>query len=340
MVKKLGNSLKELSDLNGVSGSEKNVRQYLLTALDDHHCSYQIDSIGNLLVRKGKKRHSGIMLSAHMDEVGLMVMAVRKSGLLRFQTVGGLDSRILPAKRVIIGPSEVVGVIGAKPIHLQKEGEQDKPFQLESLFIDCGFKSREEALRYIDIGQYAAFDVSCEHIGEGCFRGKAFDNRIGCLILLSLLVENNGLCFDAAFTVQEEVGTRGALTAAYSLQPEVALVVETTAAADTPETETDYSSTSLGAGPAISVMDGTILVDRQMRAELKMAAEVAGVEYQFRRFAGAGTEGGAIAFSRTGVKTAVVSVPCRYIHSPHSVVRENDINATINLVRAWLAARQ
>lgn len=333
--------LAELSDLRGVSGDEGIVRRLLVEKLDQFQSKTAVDTMGNLLVRKGSKSiNPRIMLSAHMDEVGLMVMSIHDSGLLKFKPVGGIDRRVLVAKRVRIGAEGLPGVIGSKPVHLQKEGEQKKPFDEEKLFIDAGFKNRSEAEKNVQIGDYVTFDSSCVELGDGFYRGKAFDDRAGCQILLELLLENNGLVFDAAFTVQEEVGARGAAVAAYTLQPQVALAVETTAAADTPETEKESISTALGAGPAISFMDRTIMVSRDMREGLVEAAETAGVPYQFRRFTGAGTEAGIIALTRDGIKTGVVAVPCRYIHSPHSILQEKDIRATVNLIRAWLERRQ
>jgi tetrahedral aminopeptidase len=333
-------TLTVLSNLSGVSGDETEVRDYLSDRLAKGRFETRVDSIGNLLVRKGRQKSKRIMLAAHMDEVGLMIMDFEKNGLLRFKAVGGIDSRVLVAKRLLVGMHELPGVIGIKPIHLQKQGEQNKPYRENELYIDCGFKNREEASDYLRIGEYATFDVKCMAISKNALRGKAFDNRVGCLVLLSLLLEENELSFDAAFTVQEEVGTRGAQIAAYTMEPDRALVVEATAASDTPETEQELSSTILGQGPAISLMDSTVMVDRQLRAELVMAADKAGVCYQYRRFTAAATEGGAIAYSRCGVKTAVLSVPCRYIHSPHSILYQSDLQATIDLVRSWLEVQQ
>jgi tetrahedral aminopeptidase len=329
-----------LSNLSGVSGDETEVRDYLSDRLAKGRFETRVDSIGNLLVRKGRQKSKRIMLAAHMDEVGLMIMDFEKNGLLRFKAVGGIDSRVLVAKRVLVGMHELPGVIGSKPIHLQKQGEQNKPFRDNELYIDCGFKNREEASDYLRIGEYATFAVKCRVISKNALRGKAFDNRVGCLVLLSLLLEENGLSFDAAFTVQEEVGTRGAQIAAYTMEPDLALVVEATAASDTPGTEQELSSTILGQGPAISLMDSTVMVDRQLRTGLVRAADKAKVCYQYRRFTAAGTDGGAIAYSRSGVKTAVLSVPCRYIHSPHSILFQSDLQATIDLVRSWLEEQQ
>lgn len=333
--------LAELADLRGVSGNEGDVRRFIIEKIKDTGCGITVDTMGNLLVRKGSggAKHS-IMLSAHMDEVGLMVFSVQKNGLLRFKPVGGIDQRILAAKRVRVGSSGLEGVIGAKPIHLQKKAEQNKPFEEDDYYIDCGFKSSEEAEKHINAGDYVSFDARCVSLGDGFFRGKAFDDRAGCLIILRLLLEDNGLQFNAAFTVQEEVGTRGALTAAYTLNPDIALAVEATAAADTPETEKDAVTTSLGDGPAISFMDRTIMVKKELREELIQTAEKAGLPYQFRRFTGAGTEAGVISLSREGVQTAVISVPCRYIHSPYTIMQESDLEAALSLIRSWLELKQ
>lgn len=333
--------LAELSNLHGVSGNEGEVRRFLLKKLSGFDVETTVDTMGNLYVRKGRTTDSpGIMLSAHMDEVGLMVMSIQKNGLLKFKPVGSIDSRVLVSKRVLIGAQGLPAVIGVKPVHLQKPGEREKPFDEESLYLDAGFNNGDEAEKRVNVGDYISFDSCFTALGDGFCRGKAFDNRAGCLVLLELLLENNDLSFEAAFTVQEEIGTRGAAVAAYTLQPRVALVVETTAASDTPETEKDAVSTMLGSGPAISIMDRTIMVSRKMREQLVESAEKAGISYQFRRFTGAGTDAGAISLSREGVQTAVVSVPCRYIHSPHSLLQESDLKGTISLIRSWLENRQ
>ncbi len=333
--------LAELSNLRGVSGNEELVRQYLIEKLGQGGCDYTVDTMGNLLAYKNcVNRKGSIMLSAHMDEVGLMVVSINKQGLLYFKQVGGIDNRVLIAKRVRVGDSGLPGVIGSKPIHLQKKGEQNKPFDEDTLYIDCGFKNREQAEKEINIGDYVTFDTNCESLGDGFYRGKAFDDRAGCLVILNLLLKDNNCSFCAAFTVQEEVGTRGALTAAYTLEPHTALVIETTAASDTPGTEKEQITTALGKGPAISFMDSTVMVKKEMRDELVNAAESAGVPYQFRQFTGSGTEAGVISLSREGVQTAVLSIPCRYIHSPQGIIQEKDIIAAENLVESWLESKQ
>lgn len=329
--------LEQLSNLSGVSGDEGKVRRAIAGLLRKHPLEISADSIGNLLVRKeGRRRAAGVMLAAHMDEVGLMVVSVEKSGHLKFKAVGGIDSRVLVAKSVLVGPQGIPGVIGTRAVHLQKPGERKKPYEIEHLYIDIGAKNREEAEKHVRIGTYVSFDSTFMNIGDGCHVGKAFDDRAGCSVLLELLLDPGCPGFDAAFTVQEEIGLRGAQVAAYTLMPQKALALEGTAAADTPGTENENSSTMLGKGPAISIMDRSLMVDREILQGLIGAAESAGLNYQFRRFTGGATDAGAIALSGEGARAGVVSVPCRYIHSPRSVIKESDLKDTVSLVSRWL----
>lgn len=332
--------LEKLSNLPGVSGDEGAVREAIIEQLQGYPLEWRTDTMGNLLVRKNGSSSPSrrIMLAAHMDEVGLIIVSIEKSGHLKFKSVGGIDSRVLVSKRVRVGPQGIPGVIGAKAIHLQKPDERKKPFEEDQLYIDIGAKNKEEAEKHLSIGAYASFDTECLSIGEGCFRGKAFDDRAGCAVLLELLREKNGLSFDAAFTVQEEIGLRGARVASYTLRPQLALAVEATAAADTPDTKEEHSATVLGEGPALSFMDRTLIVDRDILQSLIEAAERAGVSFQLRRVTAGGTDAGVIALSREGVRAGVVAVPCRYIHSPCGVLKESDLQHTVSLVRAWLEA--
>ncbi len=333
--------IKKLSDLPSVSGNEKAVREAIIEELKGQPLEWKTDTMGNLLVRKGgdsPRSRRRIMLAAHMDEVGLMIVSVEKSGHQKFRPVGGIDTRVLVSKRVRIGEKSIPGVIGSKAIHLQKPEERRKPIDLDQLYIDIGAKDKEEAEKHVQIGDYASFDTECISFGDGCLRGKAFDDRAGCALLLELLLEKGGPSFDAAFTVQEEVGLRGARVAAYTLQPQMALALEATAADDTPDTKGERSAAALGRGPAISFMDRTLIVDRRIFQSLIEAGEKAAVPFQFRRFTGGGTDAGAMALSREGVRAGVVAVPCRYIHSPCCVLKESDMGHTLALVRAWLEA--
>lgn len=334
--------LEIMSNLPGVSGNEDQVRRAIVDILTgenapDPPLTIHTDTLGNLLINKpGQRPGPGVMLTAHMDEVGLMVTTVEKTGHLKFKPVGGIDPRILVSKPVKVGARQLPGVIGCKAIHLQKPEERKKPYTLEQLYIDIGAEGKEQALKLVNPGDYVSFDATMLALGNDCFRGKAFDDRAGCAVLLELLMKDSELSFDAAFTVQEEVGSRGAVVAAYSLQPELAVVIEGTMASDTPGTEPDFSITSLGHGPALSFMDSSFMAHRQVWQELVTVAEQCGIPFQHRRFAGGGTDAGAVALSRGGVKTVVVSVPCRYIHTPHSLLKESDLKHTAALIKAWL----
>lgn len=329
--------LEKLSNLPGVSGDEGKVRQAIIELLKGQPVRVASDSLGNVLVRKeGRGGSTRAMLAAHMDEVGLMVTSIEKNGLLKFKAVGGIDSRVLVAKTVRVGPDGIPGVIGGKAVHLQKEAEWKKPYEVEQLSIDIGAKNKDEAEKHVKIGAYVSFDTTFVSLGDGCCLGKAFDDRAGCAMILELLMDKGGPGFDAAFTVQEEVGSRGAQVAAYTLKPERALALEGTAAADTPGTTKEKSSTMLGYGPAVSIMDRSLIANREILQQLIKAGQTNGVPFQFRRFTGGGTDAGAIALTREGVKAGVVAVPCRYIHSPLSMLKESDYENTVTLVRAWL----
>ena len=332
--------LEKLSNIPGVSGDEGEVRRFIREALPRRGITLQTDAMGNLLVRKGSRRRltraPRIMLSAHMDEVGLMVSSIEKTGHLRFKKVGGIDDRVLVSKPVIVGRDKLPGVIGAKAIHLQKPEERKKTLEVEQLFIDIGAVNREEAEKAVKIGDYVSFDTSCVRLGEDCYMGKAFDDRAGCSILLELLRCKDTPPFMAAFTVQEEVGLRGAAVASYTLEPDLALVLESTAAVDLPEIKEHRHLTSLGGGTAISFMDGSVIVERGLLEGMIKLAEEKKIPYQLRRFTGGGTDAGSISTGRGGGKTAVISVPCRYIHAPSSILNGGDYRSTADLARAFL----
>ncbi|HEY8391447.1 MAG TPA: M42 family metallopeptidase [Capillibacterium sp.] len=329
--------LKELSELNGVSSNETAVRHFIRDRLQGKVETLHTDRLGNLIASQGQtKKGPKVMLSAHMDEVGLMVVGIETNGLLKIKTVGGIDERVLLSKRVLVGPQQIPGVIGAKPIHLQEREERQKPVPLSALFVDIGATDRSDAEKAVKIGDLIAFDTKAACFGDGLFKGKALDDRAGCAVLLNLIENRYDLPLYYAFTVQEEVGLRGATVAAYGINPDLALVVETTSAGDVPPLKKHQASTRLGHGPAISFMDRTLIVQPKLVEALVAVAESAGIPYQFRQTTTGGTEGGAINQTRTGIPAAVISIPCRYIHSPVGVLNLNDFAATIKLVDAVL----
>ncbi|MFQ6016091.1 MAG: M42 family metallopeptidase [Anaerolineae bacterium] len=343
--------LKDLSEAVGVSGDEAEVRHFIIETIKDHVDRYQVDSIGNLFALKKpspsstrRRKRLKVMVAAHMDEVGMMIVHIEKDGLLRFRAVGGIDDRILLSKVVLVGQERVPGVIGVKPIHLLKEKERNQVVRVEDMTIDIGVSSREEAEKVVKVGDYATFATQFEELHNGVgesnglnvVKGKAFDDRVGCAVLVELLKEEYPCELHAAFTVQEEVGLRGAMVAAYTIEPDVAIALEGTISDDMPKKKDVSPTTELGKGPAITIMDRTIIVDRHLVKLLVETAEENNIPYQFKQPGVGGTDAGRIHLTRKGVPTAVVSVPCRYIHSPVAFLSRSDFDHAVELMKRTL----
>lgn len=329
--------LEELSNLNGVSGREDEVRGYIYKHVVEQSDEVFFDSMGSLMAVKGRnKRGPSVMLAAHMDEVGLMVTGIDSSGMLKVGSVGSIDARVLVSKPVTVGKDRIAGVIGAKPIHLQERDEQRKPLPLRALFVDIGAKDKADAEKAVHLGDVIAFDTKASLFGQGCFKGKALDDRAGCAVLMKLLEMDFDVPVYFAFTTQEEIGARGAKTAAYSIDPSMALVFECTSAGDVPDAPEHKQSTRLGHGPAISFMDRSVVVNRGLFRRIREVADSEGIRHQLRQMTTGGTDAGSISRSRTGVLAGVISVPCRYIHSPVSVLKLSDFEDTIRLASAVL----
>ena len=205
------NTLKELCLLNGVSGDEDEVRRYLVSRVKSRATHFHADAIGNLIVFKKGKKSTGnrLMLAAHMDEVGIIATRITEDGFLKFDFVGGVDRRVAIGKPVVIGEKKVPGVIGLKAVHLVSREERKKAPKTESLYIDIGAKDKESAEQLVELGDYGAFVCQPEEFGDGLFKARAIDDRVGCAIMLKLLEEDLPLDVTFAFTAQEEVGTRG-----------------------------------------------------------------------------------------------------------------------------------
>ncbi len=330
--------LKQLSDAIGVSSREGEVRDLLRGYLASSVGRMVTDRLGNLFCYKNWDAGSPkILLTAHMDEVGLMVTKIEKDGFVRFKSVGSIDPRVLVSKPVVIGPQKVAGVIGAKPIHLQEPDERKKALDYKDLYIDLGVSSDEEAKKLVGLGDLIGFATQCEELLDGVVKGKAFDDRAGCYVLAEVLRQTQtSFAVVGVFTVQEEVGVRGAEVVGNTLQPDLAIVLEGTTAADVPEIEEHCQSTKLGGGPALTLMDRLVLAHRPTVKLLTRLADELGLPVQFRRSAAGATEGGVLERGNTGLPTVVISVPCRYIHSPVSLVSRRDLEATIKLVLALL----
>lgn len=336
--------LRELSEAIGVSGQEDAVRRVILPAIKEHAADIRIDSLGSITaVRPGTDAGAlRVMVTAHMDEVGFMVTGFDSDGLIHFAPVGGVDERILPGLRVKIGTKPVPGVIIWPPIH--KTAGQNNTTKISALRIDIGASSKDEAAGRVQRGDRVAFDSQYMELGEHMLRGKSFDNRVGCSLLVDILQGGPyPVTVLAAFTVQEEVGLRGARVAARALKPDVALVLEGTTANDIPNPAADPDDDEdinpacrLGDGPALTIMDRSMIADPRLLAFLRQTAETNSIPYQLKTQLGGGTDAGAIHMVNAGVPSAVISVPCRYIHSPAAYLRRDDYNNTLRLLQAAL----
>ena len=329
--------LKRLTEAHGVSGDEGEIREILKQEVINLADEVSIDRMGNLVAyKKGTKSGKKIMLCAHMDEVGFIIHTITDNGTLKFSTVGSIDPRVLISKKVRIGKKKHLGILGLKAIHLQEPDERKTVVKTKQLYIDIGAKSKDEALKLVNLGDYAAFDTDYLPFGQNRIKAKALDDRLGCSILLDALKNRYPFDLYACFTVQEEVGIRGAGAAAFSIKPSMALIVEGTTCSDVPGVDEHMRSTRLGKGPAITVMDATSYSNKDMVSNLIETAIKENIPYQMKESVTGGNDAGAIHISGEGIKTAVVSVPCRYIHSPASVADMNDYYSTSRLVEAFL----
>ena len=331
--------LKNLSEAVGVPGAEGAIRKIVRDHVEPMADEIRTDAMGNLLViRKGPgRRRLRVMLAAHMDEVGLMVVSVGSEGGLKFDTVGGLDARQLLGKPVWVGKDRLPGIIGGKPVHLATRDELKQLVKVESMQIDIGASKKDAAEGKVKIGTPATFATPFRRI-RGTVRGKALDDRMGVTILAELLEHPpDGIELQAAFTVQEEVGLRGARIAAHALNPDVAIALDCTPARDLPtwdgEENTEYNA-KLGLGPAIYAADSRTIAHPGLLRHMVETAEGSEIPYQIRQPGGGGTDAGTIHLTREGIPSISVSVPARYIHTASSIAYVSDWMNTVRLVHA------
>lgn len=326
--------LKKLCLANGVSSGEQAVREIILSEIKDYADNIKIDNSGNIIAfKKGLKRAvNKLMISAHMDEVGFIVTGINPDGTLSVDEVGGVDRRVAVGKRVKLCSSNLDGVFGIKPIHLSKGDSRNDIPKLSQMYIDIGASNKEDARKYVQAGELVAFEGFYEE-NEQAVITKALDDRAGCLVLIEMI--KNKLPYDMYFTfvVQEEVGLRGAKTAAYTVDPDCSIVVETTTAADIPDVSGSRQVCRLGEGAVISFMDRRTIYDKEMYREAFKAAESAGVKAQAKQAVAGGNDAGVINISNGGVRTAAVSLPCRYLHSPHTVIYKSDLDSVYHTVQ-------
>lgn len=330
--------LEKLCNATAVSGDEHEVRQIVLDTIKLIADEIRVDALGNVLATKfGRgERRVRVMLAAHMDEIGFMVVKKHDDDLFEFARVGGIDERQLPGKAVLVGRDHLPGVIGAKPIHMTTAKERKNKIDVSNLRIDLGPEIGDK----VKPGDRATFATRFAILGPS-LRAKALDDRLGVATLIELLKHApDNIDLLAAFTVQEEVGLRGARVAAYAFDPDLAIAVDSTPAYDLPhwdeEDENVQYNTRLDAGPAIYVMDRATIPDRRLVNWLRETAEAEKIPYQYRQPGGGGTDAGVIHKTRSGIPSVSVSVPSRYAHTAAGIARLDDWTNALRLLYAAL----
>ncbi|MCR4796341.1 MAG: M42 family peptidase [Ruminococcus sp.] len=321
--------LKELCLTDGISGDEGAVRDLIISKIKDV-CDYSIDNLGNLICfKKGKKKpKKKLMICAHMDEVGLMVTYIRSDGTLSFGTVGGIDPSVIIGRQVRIGQNRISGVVGSTAVHNLSKDEREKAPETDSLYIDIGAASKEEAEKYVSLGDNVYFDSEFTELGDHRIKAKAFDDRAGCALMIKLLHEKPEYDTYFVFNVQEEIGLRGSTVSAFSVAPDFAIVLEATTAADIDGVSGAKRVCALGDGPVVSFMDRSTIYDKEL---YQLAFDIA--TCQTKTMIAGGNDSGAIHISGNGVRTIAISIPCRYLHSPSSVIEMSDLESSYKLVK-------
>jgi len=326
--------LENLCLLGGTSGAEAAVREYIMAQLGD--VPYTVDNLGNLIVeKKGKSTpHRKLMLSAHMDEVGLIVTYIQDDGALSFATVGGIDPKALLGKRVRI--NGLLGVIGTAPVHLT-EDDSVMPKE-DEMYIDIGAKDKAEAAQYVRQGDTAVFESEVVPFGEGYLKAKALDDRFGCAVLLDILKSDMPYDVTLCFCTMEEIGLKGAGAAANRVKPDIALVIESTTANDVCGVSGADKVCCLGSGAVLSFMDRAPVYDRELYKTAMRIAEQNGIAAQTKTRIAGGNDAGAIQPAGEGARVLALSLPTRYIHSAVSTANTEDMKNAAALVKELIAA--
>ena len=321
--------LKTLCDLNGTSGNEAAVRDYILEQIRPYCTTCTVDAMGSVIAfKKGKRTpEKRVMLSAHMDEVGFIITGATEEGYLQFAPVGGINPSVVLGRRLAL-ENGGYGMVGTVPIHLLHEDAGEKVPSFDELLIDVGAADKQTAEAIAPVGSFAYFSESYVAFGDGKICAKALDDRIGCMLMIELLQSELEADTWFCFQVQEEVGLRGAACTGSRVQPDRVLVLEATTAADLDGVTGDKRVCVLGDGPVVSFMDGATIYDRVLYRMARETADENGIPSQTKTAIAGGNDAGAL--------QRAVSLPCRYIHSGASVVQQSDIDATRALLAALL----
>ena len=331
--------LEELCNLSGISGDEGNVRDYIIEHAKKYADNIKVDALGNVIVfKKGAKRGTKLVVTAHMDEVGFMVEKITDEGYLKFSAVGGIDPRVILGRKVYVGPYSIPGVLGLKAIHLTTVKERSEMPKESSLYIDIGAKNKEEAEKYVSLGDSVVFDSDFVCFGRGFVKAKAIDDRFGCAVMLNLLEKKLPQDVTFVFSAMEEVGARGAFGAAFSVKPNIALVLEGTTAADFAKVAENKKVTRCGEGAVLGFMDSGAVYDRALFEMTRELAIKNNIPWQIKERIAGGTDAQAIQRSIAGVRVESISVPVRNIHSANTIANEKDIDAAFSLAKLFIKA--
>ena len=325
--------IERLSLLNGISGRENEVRDFIINEIKDYATTIETDPLGNLIVfKKGANTPKNrVMLDAHTDEVGMMITAVNGDGTLEFECIGGIDKRVMLGRAVTVGKEKINGVIGIKPVHMvATDARMTIP---EHMYIDIGAENKEDAEKLVCLGEYACFNSEFVRFGDGFIKGKALDDRAGCAILIEMIKSDLPYDMYFNFAAGEETGFGAAGTAAYRVNPDYAVVVETTTAADLADVPENQQVCRLGNGGVISFMDRRTIYPKELFDRAFELAEANGIKAQVKSAVAGGNNAGVIHKTAGGVKTLTVSLPCRYLHSPSCVLKEDDIYESAKLIK-------
>ncbi len=334
--------LKEICETPGVPGYEQKVRELITRELKGIADSLTTDNMGNLVaLKKGKSSAKKVMAAAHMDEIGFIVHHIDDNGFLRFHPLGGFDPKTLTAQRVVVhGKKDVIGVMGTKPIHLMTAEEKKKHLELNDYFIDLGMK-KKEVVKLVEVGNTVTRERELIEMGD-CVNCKSIDNRVAVFILIETLRELKGknipYDFYGVFTVQEEVGIRGAQVAAHHINAEFSFCIDTTIAFDTPGAKPEESVTKLGEGVGIKVMDSSAICDYRMVKYMKQQADKSKIKWQPELLPAGGTDtAGMQRMAKYGTIAGAVSIPTRHIHSVIEMAHKADIKGNIDLLKVCVS---
>lgn len=333
--------LKEICEIAGAPGFEKRIRDLVVDLVTPLVDTVKVDNIGNVIaIKKGKRNPDGkrVMIAAHMDEIGFIVTHIDDNGFLRFHTLGGFDPKTLTAQRVIVhGKKDLVGVMGSKPIHVMSVEERAKLPKTTDFFIDLGM-AKEEVELYVAVGDPVTRDRELIEMGD-CVNCKSIDNRVAVFILIETLRQLDDPAYDvyATFTVQEEVGLRGANVAAHGINPDFGIALDTTIAFDVPGAQAYEKVTELGKGTAIKIMDAMTICDYRMVEFMKQTADGAKISWQPEILVAGGTDtAGVQRMGKQGAIAGAISIPTRHLHQVIEMAHKKDIADSIALLKACL----